>query len=79
MCVCRKQLIQSFIMNTQLGRKTKIGLFMVLEMIAASWYDLGSAMVTNCFCHAEFTMQCGETLDSMTEAHDDNANHYSKD
>lgn len=34
---------------------------------------MGSAVVTNCFCHTGITVQSAETSDSVTEVHDDDA------
>ncbi|KAH8008773.1 hypothetical protein HPB51_004163 [Rhipicephalus microplus] len=67
------RLIQRLILNTRLGRETKIDLFMALQMIAASWCDTGSAIVANCFRHARFAVQCAETSDSAIEAYDGDA------
>ncbi|KAH8040924.1 hypothetical protein HPB51_013094 [Rhipicephalus microplus] len=69
-CAYRKRLIQRLILNTRLGRETKIDLFMALQMIAASWCETGSAVVANCFRHAGFAVQCAEICDSAIEAYD---------
>ncbi|XP_075732481.1 tigger transposable element-derived protein 6 [Rhipicephalus microplus] len=69
-CAYCKRLIQRLILNTRLGRETKIDLFMALQMIAASWCDTGSAVVANCFRHAGFAVKCAETSDSAIEAYD---------
>lgn len=63
----RERLIQRLLLNTQLGRETKVDLFMALQMIAASWCATRSAIIRNCFRHAGFSAQATENSDSENE------------
>ncbi|KAH7960026.1 hypothetical protein HPB49_016267 [Dermacentor silvarum] len=57
----------ALLLNTQLGRETKVDLFMALQMIAASWCATRSAIIRNCFRHAGFSAQATENSDSENE------------
>lgn len=57
----RKCVIHKLLLNAHTSREMKIDLFMVLQMLAASWCATSGVTIANCFRHAGFAAPAAET------------------
>lgn len=52
-CCYRRRLIQKMLLDIRLEWPTKVDIYQAIEMLAASWQEVGSQVITNCFAKAQ--------------------------
>lgn len=78
-CCYRRRLIRKILLDIRFERQTKVDIYQAIEMLAASWQEVGAQAIANCFVKAQIheVVEAGvreeepSSLPDVTEAWDE--------